>query len=207
MSAGLLLVRLRAYRREEAWAPPYVADKLDGTTREAVRLRQDATVLGESAGQAAGEDRDTVSVKSAEARALADQLDQRIRDLAEADAVRTRWYLHTAETRAAADRARVELVDRGIDPDQPADEVTTQEWLAARGPVPSRYCNASPATALLPPDSTAIAATPHRPPSATTPSAPSATNPITSPEAKIMKFCDDPLRPPSHFSTNLQLRF
>lgn len=39
--------------------------------------------------------------------------------------VRARWCLHTAETRGAADRARAELADRGVDPDRPADEVST----------------------------------------------------------------------------------
>jgi hypothetical protein len=51
MSDGQLLVRLRAYQREEAWAPAYVADELDGTSRAAVRYRQDAA-LDSAAGAA-----------------------------------------------------------------------------------------------------------------------------------------------------------
>ena len=54
-----------------------------------------------------------------------------------------------------------------------------------------------PRPAPSPPDPTATAARPHRPPPATTPSAPSGHHPIPSPRAKIMKCCDDPLRPPA----------
>jgi hypothetical protein len=58
-------------------------------------------------------------------------LDQRVRDLTRADEVRACWYVHTAETRAVADRARAELADRGVDPDRPADAVPVADWLAA----------------------------------------------------------------------------
>ena len=68
---------------------------------------------------------------AAEAASLADELDQRVQDLTEADAARGQWYVHTAETRAAADRARAELADRGVDPDEPADAIPVTEWLTA----------------------------------------------------------------------------
>jgi hypothetical protein len=42
-----------------------------------------------------------------------------------------RWYLRTLGTRHAADRARVALGARGIDLDDPAEQVTAAEWLAA----------------------------------------------------------------------------
>ena len=131
MSDGQLLARIRAYQREEAWAPAYVADELDGTTREAVRQRQDAMLLSARAGQAAEVERESLQRQAAEAASLADELDQRVRDLTEADAARAQWYVHTAETRAAADRARAELADRGVDPDEPADAIPVTEWLAA----------------------------------------------------------------------------
>ena len=121
MSDGSLLLRVRAYRREEAWAPAYVADELDGTAREAARRRQDAVLFAARADTAPEADRDALRRTAAEAAAYADVLDQRVRDLTEADHVRAGWYVHTAETRAAADRARAELADRGIDPDAPAD--------------------------------------------------------------------------------------
>ena len=129
MSDGQLLVRVRAYKREEAWAPTYVADDLGGTSREAAKQRQEAILLAAAADRA---DKETeLRTKATLAAALADLLDQRVRDVTEADAVRTRWYVHTAETRAAADRARAELADRGVDPEEPADAVPTGEWLAA----------------------------------------------------------------------------
>ena len=132
MSDGSLLLRVRAYRREEAWAPAYVADELDGTAREAARRRQDAVLFAARAGTAPEADRDALRRTAAEAAAYADVLDQRVRDLTEADHARAGWYVHTAETRAAADRARAELADRGIDPDAPADAITVPDWLAGR---------------------------------------------------------------------------
>lgn len=130
MSDGQLLVRIRAYQREEAWAPGYVADELDGTTREAVRQRQDATLLAALAENAAEVERESLQRQAAEAASLADELTRRVEDLTEADAARAQWYVHTAETRAAADRARAELVERDVDPDEPADAIPVGEWLA-----------------------------------------------------------------------------
>jgi hypothetical protein len=68
--------------------------------------------------------------EAAEAGALADVLDQRAAELTTADETRATWYAHTAGTRAAADRAQVELTARRVDA---ADEsqVTTEDWLAA----------------------------------------------------------------------------
>jgi conjugative relaxase-like TrwC/TraI family protein len=130
MSDGQLLVRVRAFQREEAWAPIYVADDLDGTTREAAKQRQDAVLLAALADRTEGTDRTELQTKARQAKALADLLDQRVRELSEADAVRARWYVHTAETRASADLARAELNDRGLDPNAPADAVPVKDWLA-----------------------------------------------------------------------------
>ena len=41
------------------------------------------------------------------------------------------WFTHTANSREKAHRARTELRARGIDPDDPDDRVTAEEWLAA----------------------------------------------------------------------------
>lgn len=130
MSTGQLLVRVRAYQREEAWAPPYVADEMDGTSREATKQRQDATLLKVRADEA--DEPEELHRQASEAADLADALAVRLQALAAADAVRSSWYVHTAETRAAADRARAQLVARGVDPDQPADLVVTRDWLAVR---------------------------------------------------------------------------
>ena len=44
MSTGQLRVRVRAYDREKAWAPDYVADQLAGSRQAADKHRQDAAV-------------------------------------------------------------------------------------------------------------------------------------------------------------------
>jgi conjugative relaxase-like TrwC/TraI family protein len=130
MSVGQLLVRVRAYQREEAWAPPYVADELDGTSREVARQRQDVTLFKIQADQTDAPD--ALRRQASEAAELADTLTARLHALSEADAVRSSWYVHTAETRAAADRARAELAARGVDADRPADTIATRDWLAAQ---------------------------------------------------------------------------
>ncbi len=72
-------------------------------------------------------------LEAEQAEALAAALDARAAELAEADEARAQWYAHTAETRAAADRARAELTAReaagDLGPDEPA--VTAEEWLEA----------------------------------------------------------------------------
>jgi hypothetical protein len=68
--------------------------------------------------------------EATEARALADVLDRQAAKLAKVDDARAEWYAHTAGTRAAEQRARVELAARGIDPDS-ADDATTAEQLLA----------------------------------------------------------------------------
>jgi hypothetical protein len=68
--------------------------------------------------------------EAAEADALADVLGQRATELTVADEVRAGWFAHTAATRAAADRAEVELTTRRADAvEEP--QVTSAEWLAA----------------------------------------------------------------------------
>lgn len=120
MSNGQLRMRVRAYQREENWAPAYVADEMEGIHREVAELRQRQTLAGAGSG----------GWTEADAGALA-ALEQRASDLRAADDARAAWYVHTSPTRASADRARAELFDRGLDPDQADDAVTPAEWLAA----------------------------------------------------------------------------
>ncbi len=138
MSTGQLRVRIRAYDREQTWAPPYVANELAGTRQAADKHRQDAALRRAEAGEAtnAGDDATFAQRQreADEAAALADALDARADDLEQADDARAQWYAHSAETRAAADRARAELSAReaagaGPTDDQPAH--TAEEWLAA----------------------------------------------------------------------------
>ena len=132
MSTGQLRVRIRAYEREKAWAPDYVANQLAGTRQAADKHRHDATLWDAQA--AATTEHDTAARlrdEAAKSAALAKALDDRAAQLAEADEARAAWYAHTAETRAAAERAAAELTARQAD--QPAEPppVTAEEWLAA----------------------------------------------------------------------------
>ena len=51
--------------------------------------------------------------------------------MTEVDEVRAAWYAHTAETRAAAERAAAELTTRQVDRIDEPPPVTAQEWLSA----------------------------------------------------------------------------
>jgi conjugative relaxase-like TrwC/TraI family protein len=131
MSDGQLRVRVRAYEREQSWAPDYVAPDLSGTTQAAHRHRATAELRAAEAenetdtGRAAQLQRE-----AAEARALADVLTRQAHRLEKADEIRALWYAHTAETRAAEQRARIELAARGIDPNTAEDTTTAEQRLA-----------------------------------------------------------------------------
>ena len=132
MSTGQLLIRVRAYEREKTWAPAYVANELAGTRQAADRHRHEATVRRAEAEHADDPDRRPELLQRAdEADALAATLDDQTSALDEADLVRGEWYAHTAETRAAANRARAELSAREVDGGQVDDRATTAEWLDA----------------------------------------------------------------------------
>jgi conjugative relaxase-like TrwC/TraI family protein len=131
MSDGQLRVRVRAYEREQAWAPDYVATDLSGTIQAARRHCGDAEL------RAAEAENETDAVRkaqlqreAAEARALADVLNRQAQRLEKADEIRARWYAHTAETRAAEQRARIELASRSIDSDTADDTTTADQRLA-----------------------------------------------------------------------------
>ena len=113
MSDGQLLMRGRAYQREQTWAPAYVANELAGT-RQATERHHATATLRATAAAAAGDpdERAQLEREAADADALARVLNERAGQLAEADDVRARWYAHTAATRSAADRAQLELATR-----------------------------------------------------------------------------------------------
>ncbi|MQA16132.1 MAG: AAA family ATPase [Pseudonocardiaceae bacterium] len=131
-SDGQLRARVRALQREEAWAPRYVGDELDATQRAAQRARADAQLWAAHADATAdATEAQQRRAITATARSEAAALDERITQLEDADTARARWYAATAATRDAALRARGELHARGIDLDDPAEQVTADEWLAA----------------------------------------------------------------------------
>ena len=132
LSDGQLRLRIRAFAREQAWEPAYVAPELSGTAQAQARHQQTAQLRSAEANTATDPvERDRLLEEAAAAKALADTLAERAAQLAHADEVRGLWYAHTAETRAAAQRAEAELAARGINSDPPADTTTTREWLDA----------------------------------------------------------------------------
>jgi conjugative relaxase-like TrwC/TraI family protein len=132
MNDGQLLVRVRAHQREVAWEPKYVADELAGTRQTVAARRQDAAMRRAAADAADNEaERDRLTREAVEADALADVLDERARQLAEADEARALWFAHTAETRVAAERAEAELSARHAAHGSDEPRVTAEEWLAA----------------------------------------------------------------------------
>jgi conjugative relaxase-like TrwC/TraI family protein len=132
MSDGQLRVRVRAYQREQAWAPDYVTPDLSGTLQAAQRHRTTAQLRAAEADHATDtERRDQLHRESVESAALADVLDRQAAQLKKADDIRARWYAHTAATRAAEQRARVELIARGVDPDHDQRDTTAEHWLDA----------------------------------------------------------------------------
>ena len=135
MSDGQLLIRIRAYQREQNWAPPYVANELAGTRQAAERHHATATLRATAAAAAANHDeRAHLEREAADTEALARVLDERAAQLAETDDARAHWYAHTAGTRAAADRAQLELAGRRAaraDDSQTGLRVTAAEHLDA----------------------------------------------------------------------------
>lgn len=133
LSDGQLRLRVRAYEREQAWAPEYVAGELNGTHQSAEQQRQTAALRRAEATAAPDtETRERLEQEAAEAEALASVLDERVEQLRLVDQARAEWLAHTAETRAAADRAKFELSSRVADDDVPAEPaVTAEEWLEA----------------------------------------------------------------------------
>jgi hypothetical protein len=129
LSDGLLRVRVRALVREENWAPPYVGESLTAATLRAEASRRDAEILHARALAADAED---VRRAATGAAREANDLEDLVVRLTEADRARSHWLLHTAVTRDAAERAHAELAARGAAVgDEAADAVTPAEWLAA----------------------------------------------------------------------------
>jgi hypothetical protein len=132
MSDGQLRMRVRAYQREQAWAPDYVAPDLSGTLQAAQRHRAAAQLrTAEADHETDAERRDQLRRAAVESAALADVLDWQAAQLKKADETRARWYAHTAATRAAEQRARVELSARGVDTNDDQRDTTADHWLDA----------------------------------------------------------------------------
>ena len=132
LTEGRLRIRVRAMDREQTWAPHYVADELAATHLTAERHRTDAQVWAARAEVTQDPaEAETLRTEAARAQAAAEALAERATALEAADDARAAWFAATAATRDTAERARVELKARGVDPDDPHDRVTAAEWLEA----------------------------------------------------------------------------
>ncbi|MGH8571352.1 MAG: hypothetical protein ACREX8_02090, partial [Gammaproteobacteria bacterium] len=132
LSEGALRIRVRAYQREKTWAPPYVAKTLSGTNQAAHTARDDAVLLTSRAQAATGAaERAELQHQATEAAKRAAVLEHRAAKLDMADTERATWWIRTAVTRDLAERARLELASRGINPDHLANPATVPDWLAA----------------------------------------------------------------------------
>ena len=131
LSDGQLRLRVRAYQREEAWGPRYVANELAGTRQAAAQQRATAAIrTAEAAAAPDAAQREQFARQAREAAALADVLDRRAAELTAADQARAEWLVHTAGTRAQRDRAEAALSARHATSDTAEELVTAEEWLA-----------------------------------------------------------------------------
>nr|WP_255426123.1 MobF family relaxase [Pseudonocardia sp. C8] len=131
LSTGQLRMRVRAYERELAAAPRYVANELAGTRQAAADHTRTAALRRAQADAATDPDERAQLLDDAtRATSLAALLAARAEQLQEIDDARGHWLVHTAQTRVQADLSRAELSARGAE-GEPDDRVTAAEWLAA----------------------------------------------------------------------------
>jgi hypothetical protein len=133
MSDGQLRMRVRAYEREQTWAPPRVANQLAGTQHAITHHRQTAELkTAEATAAAEPTERDRLVSEAADASALADTLESTLPQLRRLDDRWATWFSHTSGTRAAHDGAHAELANRNALTTPPEERVTAAEWAAAR---------------------------------------------------------------------------
>ncbi|WP_370588577.1 MobF family relaxase [Pseudonocardia sp. C8] len=131
LSNGQLRMRVRAYERELAAAPRYVANELAGTRQAAEAQRQNAAVTRATIDTTPDHaERDRLAEQAADAEAMATVLEQRAAQLQEIDDARSAWLAHTAQTRVQAELSKAELSARDA-ADDPDDRVTAAQWKAA----------------------------------------------------------------------------
>ncbi|OLM11560.1 MobF family relaxase [Pseudonocardia sp. Ae505_Ps2] len=131
LSNGQLRARIRAYQRELAAAPRYVANELAGTRQTAATHQQTAALRrAEADALTDPSERQRILDEANQATALAAVLDARAEQLQQIDDARAAWLAHTAHTRVQAELSKAELSARDAD-DDPAQQVTAQEWKAA----------------------------------------------------------------------------
>ncbi|MGM0720967.1 MAG: MobF family relaxase [Actinomycetota bacterium] len=131
LSNGQLRARVRAYERELAAAPRYVANELAGTRQTAATQQQSAALRRAEADAVTDPgERQRILDEATQAAALAAVLDARAEQLQQIDDARASWLAHTAQTRVQAELSKAELSARDAD-DDPDQQVTAAEWKAA----------------------------------------------------------------------------
>ncbi|MGE0300749.1 MAG: MobF family relaxase, partial [Pseudonocardia sp.] len=133
LSDGQLRARVRAWEREQIWAPRWVDDDLAAAHQRREQANADATVWAARADapDTAAEDAAQLRAAAETARAEVEQFDAQIADLEAASNAYAVWLTHVAVTRDNGVRSAYELRARGIDPDDPDDRVTAEEWIDA----------------------------------------------------------------------------
>jgi conjugative relaxase-like TrwC/TraI family protein len=133
LSEGQLRIRVRAYEREKAWAPPYVGESLTATALAAEGHRRTAVLTAARADATSNADeRAHLRAEAREESALAESLHAQMSQLSAVDEARASWLVHTAVTRETADRANAELAARGVPLGAEAeDAMTAEDWLDA----------------------------------------------------------------------------
>lgn len=115
MSEGRLRLRVQAWEREKAWAPPTVDEAMAVASGKAIDARVEAIL----------QDDPDLAAQADEQEALARMLERVAQ-------TRDAWAAETAVTRENARRAMEELERRGIDVGAEPDRTTAEEWLAAQ---------------------------------------------------------------------------
>ncbi|MFD3407003.1 MobF family relaxase [Kribbella sp. NPDC058693] len=132
LSEGTLRIRIKAWQREQQWAPRPVNAEMRATGQNRARYEQEAAILRAQADATRDADERARLTEEAEGRqALAETMREIEAGLAEVAEERAAWYIETAATREAAERAQAALSLRGRDIGGEDDRVTTEEWLTA----------------------------------------------------------------------------
>ena len=119
LSNGQLLARVRAWQREQQWAPTHADDALRASEHEAEQSRQDAALA-----EAEGRTEDAERLRGhAEAKAAA------AAQFGELTRARSAWAARTAITRARAEAATEELTSRGVTIGAEPDRTTATTYL------------------------------------------------------------------------------
>lgn len=129
MTDGQLRIRITAWEREQAWAPPHADTAL--RTAHLDRFRADRDQRLAAAGAEAGEEARTDAQTGTADGAAPGHGDAVTRALDRTAAERAAWAASTAATRAAAERAGAEAARRGLVIGTEPDRLTTEELLAA----------------------------------------------------------------------------